>query len=379
MSRNEFRHTMSPLEYYWRGEKFSTTSSTSYLFDLKRALPSSGSRDGDWLHPTDYWASRITEIGMQGEWQFQQFGGDNRYVGCLGAVSSGSYVPVGYELVPYEPNYLSRAIISARKQLLGEDALNFLQNFAERKQAIDLVADRLTSIRRGYQYARKRQWKKAFRALGLHNQKVARRLSENVLAWNYGVAPLADDIVKAVNMVSNPKPENFLMVRGTAGNGGGVHREVIDDRGTLPRKVDYTEKHLAVCVMYVKPENEAAIRRAALMVNNPFLLGYELIPGSFLLDWVWDIGGWLTAMGATSGWSFYSGYTMERTEGISSYRGHTSKTYGTSTILSGNMRQVKQFRRARLHAFPLPGNPGFKNPFSLIHALNAVALFGARL
>ncbi len=380
MSRNVFKQVMGSLDYRFHGLFVTTMGSTSYFYDLKRADVQKGAQDGDWIHPTSYWASRITEFAMVGEWKFTRFGGENHYKGVLTAVASGSYVPVGYSLIPFESKYLSRAIISAREQLLGDNAVNFLQNFAERQQAVNLITDRLTSIRKGYHYARKRKWKQAFRAIGLHKQKIARRLSENVLAWNYGVAPLADDIAKGIAQATgDDREDNFLKVVGKAGNGGGDHRQVVDDNGSnVPRLINYTERHFATCVMWVKPENETDIRLAANMVNNPFLLGYELIPYSFLLDWVYDVGGWLTAMGATKGWSFYSGYTMERTQCLSSYQSYASASNGTSDIQGGAFRECKQFRRERLTTFPIPGGPGFKNPFSLVHALNAIALFGAR-
>lgn len=380
MPRDHYDAKPGSYEVIVNGAPTGTFPTISFFMDLKRDDPVKSERDGDWFHPTTYSASRVSEICPVGEWTQSDHGYTTTFKGNLYNQSTASYVPVGSTFPPYENSLLNEAIIKAREDLLGERALNFMQNLAERQQAIDLVKDRLLAVYRGYHYARRRKWKQAFRAIGLHNHKVARRLSENVLAWNYGVAPLYDDVQNAIALWKDPKPEHFLCVKGSSKSGGlGQVRQVKDDSGYLPRLIDYSEEKFATCVMWVKPENEAEITRAALMVNNPPLLLYELTPYSFLVDWAWDIGGWLTAMGATSGWSFYSGYTMERTECQSLYRTLVSEHgHGVGYIFNNSFRQCKQFRRVRLLSFPTPGLPGFKNPLSLIHALNAVSLFGAR-
>lgn len=380
MSRDVYTQTFGSYEVRTNGALTGTYSTPKFFSDLRRADSTNGEVDGDWIHPTDYWASRVSEIHPEGEWKVTQFKKQMLYKGTLTALTSGSYVPVGYSIPSFDPKLLNEAIIKAREDLLGDDAFNFAQNYAERQQAIDLVANRLTSILRGYRYARKRKWKQAFRAIGIHKNKIARRMSENVLAWNYGVAPLADDIGAAIRRISDPTPANFLKVKGVAKSGNlGKPKRVVDDQVAMPRNIDYAEEKFAVCVMWVKPENANLIHQAATGINNPFLLGYELTPYSFIVDWAWDIGGWLTALGATAGWSFYSGYTMERTECMSvylSYFGGGSK--GTCYIFNDSFRHCKQFRRKRLTSFPIPGLPGFKNPLSLVHALNAVSLFGVR-
>lgn len=340
---------------------------------LVRADPTPGARDGEWIHPTSYSASKVDQFGPYGRWTK----GRNQYDGDLWSLSPGSNMVIGYTVPSYRPHLLARAIIDAR-QKLADDGFNALQNFAERQQAIDLIGDRLFSLGRAYRAARRKRWREAFRHLGLHRQKVARRLSENILAWNYGAKPLIDDVDKAIQMVLNPRSlQPMLGVKGKAKEGDLQSYKYKEDsgHGYVPAVLQYSELCSARCVMFVNPKNAAAIRAAALRVNNSTLLAYELTPYSFLLDWVVDVGGWLDAMGAIDGWEFYSGYTMERCVCQTFYTG-TADAYGESDILGH--RKLMQFRRVRLTAFPVPGWPGFKNPFSLIHALNAIALIGAR-
>ena len=370
---------------------YSTQKSYEYLV---RSDPTPGARDGEWLHPTDYSASKTEHYGPFGTYTRPT---THLYEGELYNVSSGSNQAVGWQAPSYRPHLLARAIIDAR-QKLSSDGFNLLQNIAERQQAIDLVKDRLISIWKSYRALREglsaykkgamneRRWKflrrkikEAFRHLGLHNKSVARRMSENILAWNYGVAPLADDVDKAVQMFSNPKTLHPLIgVTGKAKEGDMGEYRIVEEKNTgfMPRTLRYAELCSARCVLFVNPDNVDQIRAAALQVNNPFLLGWELIPYSFIVDWALDIGGWLDSIGSTAGWKFYSGYTMERTKCKTFFAGLQDK-YGKSVI--DGFRTCFRFQRRRLTAFPTPGWPGFKNPFTLVHCLNAVALFGARL
>lgn len=394
MTRSTYSATPGSCEVKWYGSLIGTYPTLASSESLERSDVVKGQRDGDWLHPTDYSASKTIMKGPRGTWEAPS---GMSYKGDLYNFSTASYQQVGWQAPSYEPHLLNQAIIKARNKLL-DGGFNALQDIAERQQAINLVGDRLLSIFKSVKAARdaysafkpghmnprrwkyfKSKWKESFGHLGLHNKNVARRLSENVLAWNYGVVPLHDDIKEAIHMVSNPTTlQAMIGVTGSSKEGehGRYTRVEEKNTGYLPRTLTYTPLRSARCVLFVNPDNIALIRAAALRVNNPPLLAYELTKFSFVLDWVWPIGSWIESLGATAGWTFYSGYTMERTESWTFFSG-LKDNFGTS-VIEGS-RYCFQFRRVRLTSFPIPGLPGFKSPFSLTHALNAVALFGARL
>lgn len=343
----------------------------SFYERLTRGDPVNGQRDGEWIHPTDYSASKETQIGPNGRWK-DTYGyvREGNLYGAIGIPTS-----LGYSFLGFDTSIANAAINKARSELVGQ-GFNLLQNIAERQQAIDLISDRLTSIYRSYRAARSKRWKEAFRHLGLHNRNVSRRLSENVLAWNYGVSPLIDDVDTAVDMWRGRNDERIRIIVMGKEKSGDVSkkqwREV--DYGGVPFKLNYGEQREARCMIVATPANEALIKAAALRVNNPALLAWELIPFSFLVDWVLPIGEMLDAVGATAGWNFYSGYLMERS--VCEYEYGSAAGNNQKTDLTGK-RRMFQFRRTRLTSFPMPGWSGLKNPFSLMHALNAVALYGA--
>jgi len=369
---------------------YSTTKLYEYLV---RADPVPGVRDRDWLHPTTYSASKIHQLGPYGTW----VKGSTEWSGDLYTVSTGSSQAVGWQAPGYRPHLLNEAIIQAR-QKLADDGFNLLEDIAERQQSFDLIGDRLFSLAYAYRAARdaisayrrggmnarrwafwSRKWKEAFRHLGLHKNSVARRISENILAWNYGAAPLISDIDAAVQMVMRGNQlQPLVTVKGVSKEGDlSSTREVGElNTGYLPRTLIYSELCSARCVLVVTPENEALIRAAALRINNPPLLAYELWSKSLFIDWVWPLGDWIDSWATTAGWKFYSGYTMERTVCRTIFTG-ADDNHGKSVI--NGSRECMQYRRYRITSFPIPGLPGLKNPFTLKHALNAVAFFGAQL
>lgn len=373
------------------GSVISTPSFSQQMFYLERPDAKPGSRDGEWIHPTDYSTLKMKQVGPYGSWKSGRY----LYEGQLWQVCA--QLAQGMEAPGFSSSVLSDAIVDARTKLSG-DGFNLLQNIAERQQAIDLVADRLTSIWKSYRSARsaisayrrgqmnarrwkhwKTEWRNAFRHLGLHNKNVARRLSENVLAWNYGVAPLIDDVDAAIQMFSNPRTLHPMIgVTGKGREGSPTQYTFKEDKnhGYVPRFLTYSEVKSARCVLFVNPDNVDLIRLSATKVNNPALLAWELIPYSFLVDWVLPIGDWIDAIGSTAGWRFYSGYITERTWCRTLFS-NQKDNYGFSEITGS--RECLRFKRVRLLSFPIPPPPGFKNPWSLKHALNAVALFGARL
>jgi hypothetical protein len=136
------------------------------------------------------------------------------------------------------------------------------------------------------------------------------------------------------------------------------------------------------------PQNEAIISLASLGVTNPLLVGWELVPYSFVVDWFIPIGGWLESLDALLGYgtSSYSSTLLSRatwTEtGIS---GSGPSTLGGKWITDNRFKGRKRLvsvKRTVSSSVPLPSLPRFKDPRSLGHMANGLALlataFGRR-
>jgi hypothetical protein len=114
--------------------------------------------------------------------------------------------------------------------------------------------------------------------------------------------------------------------------------------------------------------------------TNPLNLVWEVLPYSFVVDWFLPVGAYLEALGSFDGLEFVDGFkvtfTRQRYIGIVNFSGtyapysswqrvHTYGTYRRDRI---------KLDREKLTSFPRPDIPRFKNPLSVVHALNGLAL-----
>jgi len=116
---------------------------------------------------------------------------------------------------------------------------------------------------------------------------------------------------------------------------------------------------------------------AQLGCTNPALLAWELVPYSFVVDWMLPIGSWLSNQDATLGLEFYSGYSTI-----------FSKTHWNSELTRVGVNASNIFRNQKMNeakmdvfckrtvltSFPSSAPPSFKNPLSIRHMENALAL-----
>lgn len=382
------------------GTLVGTFNGQSYYESLVR----SDSRPGNYVLgmriPTGYSARKTTHMGPYGSWTRKQYGRTYVRTGDLYSMSSGSYLVKGWTVPAYDRGLQSAALIELYDRLKGLSSdVNLATNVAEGRESIALLTSTVRSLAKSYKYARKglirdiaygigkrdgsRYWKRALKALGIHGTKPARNLGGRVLQYNLGVAPLLGDINQAIQdyMKSGPNAVFITRVDGNAGSpklGGAT--KYIDDQGFLPMEVSYQESNYAKARLYVRLRSSAQANDAALGVTafvvptNPLALAYELTGLSWMVDYAWNLSGWLNAIDAPYGWIFVTGYMSLRAESKATFSSFSSPMYGQSTV-SGYRRNFS-FDRQVYDNFPVPPPPAFENPVSLKHALNAVAYLG---
>lgn len=117
--------------------------------------------------------------------------------------------------------------------------------------------------------------------------------------------------------------------------------------------------------------------------TNPINLAWEIIPYSFVVDWFLPIGPYLETLSAWKGMHFVDGFQTQFTRqdaySVVYFDGYLAnppnwsknKTYGTYA------RESVLLNRGKLTSFPTASFPEFKNPLSVGHALNGLALLRA--
>jgi hypothetical protein len=290
-----------------------------------------------------------------------------------------------------------RAALDAecRNKLRGkikDQKANLVQFHVERKQLFNMVAATVDRVTKCVTALKKGHYHAAARALGVsvshrkerkYRRSFARDQSKAVsngwLELRYGWLPLVDDVHGTAELLAQKvsreiKTKSTAVVKETRtvkSSSTDYAGRKTDITGTITYAVRYG--------VYYSSASEAVHTLAQMGITNPALIAWELTPWSFVVDWFLPIGNWLSSFDATIDSWFEKGYTtvFERYQITQVYSGIATKTSPSADPktfwLLSSVDYVK-CNRAILSSFPSPGLPSFKNPFSLIHNANAMAL-----
>lgn len=336
----------------------------------------------------------------------------------VGSTSGGAYLKqVEYGAVfPSGPvpgmdldiaSHLNVADIRAIQKLrdgIKDSKFNSAQAYAESSQVQRLIGDLTKKLAVVLENLRKGKLGLASNALGLKSSKRAnsrysrkhrnlksnddidKMLASGVLSVQYGIRPLISDVIGAAELYAQKQcAEVVNSFRASAQSGNRDSDNISSNVGTTYHTIINCDASGSVecTVKYgvrFSKGSEVVHTLKQLGLTNPFLLAWELLPWSFVFDWVLPIGPWLSSLDATLGLDFVGGYKSVR---IKRYVWTTTKwspnpsrsdqnSYEIGTSLEYTV--VNSFERTVLNAFPLPRFPVFKNPASWEHALNGMAL-----
>lgn len=292
---------------------------------------------------------------------------------------------------------------------------NLLQVIAERQQAIDLVAGTAKKLGSAMSLLASKQFSRAGFVLGLvglkkskkkvktgsrrnpydslllnhgitaQRTKESQEIADQWLQLQYGWKPLLQDIYGVCEELANrhtswPKEEKVE---------ASAQDSVTDTKVSLVYYNGHVigstteSKTTAITVrggfmITAGPEQKLA----KLGLSNPALLGWELIPYSFVVDWFLPVGDWLNTLDGAWFQSASKGYrsTKIRTEYklMTIFNGiPVPAGYGGEVTFSGFKEAhvaYETYDRQPASGFPSPSFPRPKNPLSLTHLLNALAL-----
>lgn len=117
---------------------------------------------------------------------------------------------------------------------------------------------------------------------------------------------------------------------------------------------------------------------------NPLSVAYELLPYSFVLDWIIDIGGYLRNLETALLYSvsFVRGYmsTLWTYTSASTFTSNTRKWGGyTSTLIGQCSYSATKFDRVVLSGYPFPQPPRFNTDLGSSRLLSTASLLRQRL
>lgn len=368
---------------------------TEYRVGTRRRKPNG------WLFPTEYYLTYGSTRNKVGNITFSPQGYTFGPNGGFWYTYNESIT--GFVQVPYPPsslpelgNMLSRAETKALLAL-KDQKVNLGVALAEYRQTASFVGKTFDALGRSISNAKKGNWPRAIRDLkrayrdstrtiALRNGRQRNnRIIDKYLEWQYAASPLIQDVNGSIAALRD-RTDTTEWVQTVKG--------VVVERDTVRTALDTEDLNLysADCVtelfagVFVRldylPDNTFLTALSRAGASNPFSVLWEKTPWSFVVDWAFKVGDWLSALDATLGYKFLSGsYTMRqsRIDRVSaSNRPLKWEKFYARPVRLGS-RQFGGVRRSfRLHRRPYSSTPWpalvVKNPVSLTHVANGLAL-----
>lgn len=257
--------------------------------------------------------------------------------------------------------------------------VNFAQALAERAQTSGMILDLTKRLVTAVRSARRGNLSKAAKTLFPGNSK---ELANDWLVLQYGINPLISDIKGAINVLQDGSGEivfDVISRRTKKFPRDEVYRAV----GNGGSMVTTVTRHGKCTVVY----------KARLRIKNPFgqwasetglsdvaLLGWELLPYSFVIDWLLPIGDYLQNKSAFTNLEIVHLHTTQFAEEYVEFkREFLAKRDNNGYMWSphapvGFINKRVQCSRRVLTDLPKLPYPSFKDPTSLVHIANAIAL-----
>ena len=236
--------------------------------------------------------------------------------------------------------------------------------FAQWGQAMDMIGSRAAQMYQSYRQLKRGNFRGFLRTLGVGAKRKHKNLIKSLvdqasslwLEYSYGWKPLVQDMYNAANALSQPVPGGRCV-----GQGKGTNKNT-----ALSCQYDTVGRCRMGAWIYVSNPNLYLLQQ--LGVANPAVVAWDLIPFSFVADWVFDIDTFLGA------WTDLLGCTVTRAYTSYSTKSTLLCAWDSSHSLTGYGWAVK--RHTGLD-FPMP-NTSFRANIgqSWQRAANAVSLLG---
>lgn len=259
----------------------------------------------------------------------------------------------------------------AKAKLLGSlksSSVNLAQAFAERKQTVDLLAKTVNRIASAAMAIRRGNLRHASNLFGLkYGGRNLRKeippspqnLSNYWLEYSYGWRPLVSDIYGSCELIAKTYYERrptIMRAQSTLSKG------IVDQTLFICSTYGVREKFSGAIlestryVVEFSEDESFAQRMAQTGLTNPLLLAWELVPYSFVVDWMLPVGTYLGNLDATIGLTFRGGTVTTRSslQGGSSWVKFNTPAAGYSYSGGGRVFNLESKTRSILNSFPSP-------------------------
>ncbi len=261
---------------------------------------------------------------------------------------------------------------------IKDQKVNLAVAMAESHKTIEMIADRLSKIGRAALDVKRGKLQRAVKTLGYNRKGPAPKttgkgFSSDWLEIQYGWTPLLSDVYGGYEEMRK-KNETFGQVIGATRtikiDGPMSSTEPVNGTQCIAHYKGTRTRVTKVSLWY--DVDSAGLRQASRVgLVNPLEVAWELVPFSFLLDWAFPIGNFLSALDATTGLSFKGGSCTRVITGTRQGTLIPARKGGSGSMQCS--QSYKNMERTVYLTSPIPA-PYYKNPISVGHGLNALAL-----
>jgi len=343
--------------------------------------------DATWLNPTD-WNRVLNRVLSHSRSTVRE---DLRIVDNSWITRSWD-VGDGFNMTdfPYPPNKQSTyqnlydRLVTEALMNLRQGRLSLGADLGEARGTMDMIAGAGTTLLKGASAARRGNFGAIPGILGMSRRDVlsGRYPANKWLEYQYGWKPLMGSIYDGMDRLKNGFRKKRYSNRFYARSRG---QDQVTHHGTREAKFTGWRHNLnhrysvaGHCKLWYEVENASVDKLDAAGLLNPLSVAWELVPFSFVFDWFAPVGNTLTALTATSGLRFVSGYISMK--GLTSLDVDTFQRddadpafYQTISLGSATMESM-EFQRGVFNDFPSPRFYANTHPLSTPRIANALAL-----
>lgn len=244
---------------------------------------------------------------------------------------------------------------------------NIAQTALEMDKSIGTVVSRVSKLIRALLLIKKGRFAQAAKEFGVRGHKDRGGIW---LEYQYGWKPLISDLSEAMDAYNKGAVSDSRLRFSTT--------RLIKEELPMP-SFDYIFHVSGKGIRQVHTRMDWKVRSQdwdklkQIGYADPLTLGWELLPFSFVVDWLVPVGTWLEALNATVGLTYMGGSATGKVESNYSYISHTVETYVSGRRPETLVENVAIERRAI--SIPLPAIY-VKWPFSSANrAASAASLF----
>lgn len=259
----------------------------------------------------------------------------------------------------------------------GESA-NLGATLGEGRESLEMIARRFGTCYRAYRGLRKGDFRGFLKELNIGPKRKHRNLIRNEvnrasslwLEYSFGWKPLFGDVYKGLNAMGQPIPGGVCTGRGS--------QSFIVHEGNFPPGLynanrDYRGRFRYEQGCHVVIDNPNLYLLQQMGLANPLSVAWELVPFSFVVDWVLDVGTCLGGLTDLLGCSVTNPWSTASCKYLAKLQANEGTLYNCSGPVFSMRR--KTTLTAPVPSFNIRANLGS----SLNRAANAASLLGQML